>query len=346
MNYLAVETRQLPYAHGGPPVSGSIRVQPQDFVVEEVNRFDMSGQGEHLWLLVEKQERTTDAVAKLLARVAGIAPRNVSFAGFKDKNALTRQWFSLQLPGKADPDLSAVETQAAGAVRVISAVRHSRKLQRGALSGNRFVLHIRNINGDRDTLGARCRQLAHAGFPNYFMEQRFGRDGDNIATFFNKSPQDRGNNPVDSILLSSLRSFLFNEVLAQRVTDGSWNQVRGGDVMILNGTHSIFVAEETDMELPGRLASGDIHITGPMWGQGELASRATTAQLEREVAARYTDVATALEQADLRQDRRSFRHIPRDFEFSLADNVLRLSFSLPAGAYATALLRELVNYNT
>jgi tRNA pseudouridine13 synthase len=177
------------------------------------------------------------------------------------------------------------------------------------------------------------------------MEQRFGREGDNIATFLHKSPQDRGSNPVDSILLSSLRSFLFNEVLAQRVTDGSWNLAQAGDVIMLNGTHSIFVADANDEALPGRLASGDVHVTGPMWGQGELPSRGVTAQREHAVADRYPDLTVELEKARLQQDRRSFRQIPADFAYKMENDVLVLSFTLPAGAYATALLRELVNYN-
>jgi len=174
-----------------------------------------------------------------------------------------------QLPVRPIPDLSAVAAQTSGAVRVISAVRHSRKLQRGALSGNRFVLHIRDIKGDCDALGTRCRQLTQAGFPNYFMEQRFGRDGNNIATFLSKSPQDRGNKPVDSILLSSLRSFLFNEVLAQRVTDGSWNQVRGGRPWNdIYGKRTAFLWLRDRHGVTGATRTWRYSYTGPMWGRG------------------------------------------------------------------------------
>jgi tRNA pseudouridine13 synthase len=168
----------LPYAHGGPPVTGRIRVEPGDFRVDEELGFEPTGAGEHAFLLVEKIEANTEWVAKRLAGKAGVAPMNVGYAGLKDRHAITRQSFSVHLPGRPDPDWSAL---AIPGVRVLAASRHEKKLKRGAHRGNRFRIRVRDVDGDRGAVEQRLALIRERGVPNYFGEQRFGRDAGNIA---------------------------------------------------------------------------------------------------------------------------------------------------------------------
>jgi tRNA pseudouridine13 synthase len=168
----------LPWAYGTPPLQAQLRSTPDDFRVEEVLGYDADGQGEHALLWVEKRGANTDWVARELAKFAGVAPVAVGYAGMKDRHAVTRQTFSVQLAGKSDPDWS---TFPHADVKVLAATRHSRKLKRGALRGNRFVLVLRQAQGDRDAAERVLQQIAQRGVPNYYGEQRFGREGGNVA---------------------------------------------------------------------------------------------------------------------------------------------------------------------
>jgi len=208
---------ELPFAFGAPPLRGRLRSAPEDFFVEEILGYEADGAGEHAFLLVEKRGTNTEWTARELAKFAGIQPMNVGYAGMKDRHAVTRQVFTVHLPGKADPDWSALPSEE---MKILSAARHSRKIKRGALRGNRFVLVIREIEGDRAAAEERLAAIAKRGVPNYFGEQRFGLGGNNVA----QAKQMFGGRRVDrdkrSILLSAARSHIFNGVLAERVGAG------------------------------------------------------------------------------------------------------------------------------
>ncbi|MEM9209297.1 MAG: tRNA pseudouridine(13) synthase TruD, partial [Pseudomonadota bacterium] len=164
-------------ALGRPEATAVLRDSTDDFVVEEVLGFEPSGDGEHTFLFVEKRNRTTDEVAVELARHAGVPRRAVSFAGLKDKRARTRQWFSVQCPPKREIDW---HIRFARDVTILECARNRRKLRRGAHRANRFVLTLRDVRDPLDTLPTRLDALAEDGAPNYFGEQRFGRDGQNV----------------------------------------------------------------------------------------------------------------------------------------------------------------------
>lgn len=332
----------LPTAWGGPPVSGRWRVSPEDFQVTEIPLLEPAGEGEHVWLYIRKREENTDQVARQLARCAGVRARDVSYAGLKDRNAVTGQWFSVHLPGRQEPDWGMLESDR---VTLLRHARHNRKLRRGALRGNAFRIVLRDISGDAGELQRRLETVARCGVPNYFGEQRFGRAGSNLRTadqLFGQ-PALRLSRHQRGLVLSAARAYLFNQVLAHRVRDGSWNRVMPGDALQLAGSHSFFIAAANDAELQARAAAMDLHPTGPLWGRGDSPVSDASRQLEVQCLASCGSWQQGLAAAGLRQERRALRLVVADLQWSrpTADSLL-LEFSLPAGSYATSVLRELV----
>ncbi|MDE2155415.1 MAG: tRNA pseudouridine(13) synthase TruD [Xanthomonadaceae bacterium] len=330
----------LPWAYGRPPLQARLRSVPEDFRVEEILGYDADGQGEHVLLWVEKRGANTDWVARELARFAGVPPVAVGFAGMKDRHAVTRQTFSVQMAGKPDLDWS---TFPHAEVKVLAATRHSRKLKRGALRGNRFMLVMRDVQGDREAAERVLAQIALRGVPNYFGEQRFGREGGNVAQARAMFAGRRVERDKRSFLLSAARSQIFNDVLAARVERGAWDTPLDGEIWSLAGSRSWFGPEPFTEVLAGRLARADIHPSGPLWGQGEPPSQAQAGALERAAAAACQDLVDGLVAARMDQERRPLRLIPQDLTWRwLDDDALELVFELPAGAYATVVVRELV----
>ncbi|KRG83601.1 pseudouridine synthase [Stenotrophomonas daejeonensis] len=331
----------LPLAFGAPLLDAIIRSVPEDFQVDELPAFEASGEGEHLLLEIRKRGANTVAVAKRLAQWAGVAEMGVSYAGQKDRHAVTTQRFSVHLPKRVAPDLALLESDE---IHVLASTWHNRKLQRGALAGNRFRLVLRQVQGERGAIDERLRTIAARGLPNWFGEQRFGRDGGNVPAALQMFAGRRMRRDQRSMLLSAARSALFNRVLAARVEQGCWDVALDGEVWVLDGSRSVFGPEPMNDALAERLAHFDIHPSGPLWGAGEL--RSTGKALELEQAALADEQALALrvglEQAGLKQERRALRLRPASMQHAwLQDDALELSFALPPGCYATAVLHEL-----
>ncbi|HJW45170.1 MAG TPA: tRNA pseudouridine(13) synthase TruD [Lysobacter sp.] len=336
----------LPCAHGPAVLSATTRSTPADFFVEELPGFEPSGSGEHLLLTIEKRGMNTAFAAKRIAQWARVPEMGVSYAGLKDRHAVTRQRFSVHLPKKVAPDLATLESDE---LSVLDHAWHSRKLPRGALAGNRFVLVLREPRGEREAIELRMRAIAEHGVPNYFGEQRFGRDGDNVANALAMFAGRRVRREQRTLLLSAARSELFNRVLAARVNDGSWNVGLDGEVWALDGSRSVFGPEPFNDALAQRLATFDIHPSGPLWGRGELRSRGQVAEIELHALA--GDEAAALREgldaAGLAQERRALRLHPKQLVWQWLDaDALQLSFELPPGTYATVVLAELGDMNT
>ncbi|MBV6750354.1 tRNA pseudouridine(13) synthase TruD [Pseudomonas chlororaphis] len=331
-----------PRAYGDVLGSAVLKATAEDFQVDEVLDIPLSGEGEHLWLWVEKRGLNTEEAARRIAKAAGVPLRTVSYAGLKDRQALTRQWFSVQLPGKADPDLSAAQNDS---LLILKSARHKRKLQRGAHAANGFTLRLTQLNADKDGLQQRLEQIAAQGIPNYFGAQRFGHLGGNLGEARSYAarqalPEQRN---VRSRLLSTARSYLFNQVLAARVADGSWNRAQVGDLLAFTDSRSFFPAGEAECSDP-RLAILDLHPTGPQWGEGPSPAAGATFALEQAVAEREAELCQWLVKANMEHERRILRlpigrlswHYPES-------DILQLEFILPAGCFATALVRELVD---
>ncbi len=331
----------LPFAHGGPALRGRLRAVPEDFVVDERLGFSASGAGEHLLVRVEKRGANTDWIARQLAAWAGVSPAVVSYAGIKDRHAVCRQTFSVQLPGRPDPDPALLTSTE---FRVLSLERHSRKLQRGALTGNRFEIRVREVAGDRDQAGRQLAEIAARGVPNYFGEQRFGRAGDNVEQARAMFAGRRVSRPERSLLLSAARSQVFNTILAERVASGRWNQGIAGDVFQLDFRGSLFGPEPIDDALRHRIDQGEIHPTGLLPGDGELRVTDDALAIEQVACAATADLCEGLRKARVEVARRALRLKPRDFDWRFEDDALVVAFELPAGAYATSVLREVVDW--
>ncbi len=302
-----------------------------------------SGDGEHLWLEIEKRAMNTVDVAAKLARLAEVPVRSVGFGGLKDRNAVTRQPFSIQLPGRKDPDWSAWSDEG---MRVINATRHHRKIQRGRLAGNRFELVVRELEGDREEMEDRLRRVAHLGVPNGFGEQRFG--GNNIARahrLFRGELRRKPSKSKRSFYLSAARSLIFNQVLERRIASGTWNKVVDGEIVMLDGTRSTFAADAADPDIKARCKAQDLHPTGPLVGEGESEASGAVAELEQQVISGQHELAEGLAKFRLNTERRPLRMRVIDLQWAfIEDAALVLRFSLRSGCYATAVLRELLEY--
>jgi tRNA pseudouridine13 synthase len=330
---------RLPRAYGDAVLTARFRVAPEDFFVEELPAFEPAGQGEHLLLTIEKRGMNTAFAAKRIAQWAGIPEMGIGYAGMKDRHAVTRQRVSVHLPKRVAPDLDTLQSDD---LRVLESHWHNRKLPRGALAGNRFVLTPRDVQGDRDAIETRLASIRDHGLPNYFGEQRFGRDGDNVEAARCMFAGQRVKREQRSIFLSAARSELFNAVLAARIDAGNWRDGAEGEVWMLDGTHSVFGPEPLSAELQERAARLDIHPTGPLWGAGELRSSQIVRSIEEAATAPFADLRAGLEKADMKQERRALRVRVSGLHWDWPEEaVLQLNFVLAPGAYATGLLAEL-----
>jgi tRNA pseudouridine13 synthase len=334
------EMTTLPCTHGGPAGRAQLRAAPEDFLVQEWLGWEADGEGDHLLLRVRKRGANTLWVAKQLARLANIDPRDVGFAGLKDRDAVAEQAFTVPVRSAIGEGWLGV---AGDGFAVVSAARHRRKLKRGALKGNDFTIALRAFSGDPQLLERRLQAIATQGVPNYFGPQRFGRDGNNLRTALawfaeGVAPADRWQR---SFALSAARSAIFNAVLAQRVRDGSWSRLLPGEIVNLDGSGSVFVADAVDAALEERCRQLDIHPTGPMWG-GPASASGAAAAIEAEVGARHDALAQGLSRAGLEPERRALRLRVDRLEWTIDDDVVQLRFRLFRGAFATAVLHELI----
>lgn len=329
-----------PYLYGKPSTQGVVKSCPEDFIVQEHIKVTHSGEGEHLWLHLRKREMNTQFLADCLADWAGVAKRDVAYAGLKDRHAVTEQWFSIQLPGKADPDFSQLNLEG---VELLDAKRHDQKIRPAVIQSNRFTLCVRELT-QADALMARWQQICNTGIPNYFGEQRFGREGGNVAKardmFAGKRVRSKH---LRGLYLSAARSYLFNQLLAERICTNSLLHPLAGDCMMLAGSRSFFFyrGEEDTAE---RLASGDIRIALPLWGEGLDKMDPALAERCQAALADDADIMTGLQDARVKLAYRPVLLKPEDADLQINETTAQLQFTLPSGAYATTLLRELVDY--
>jgi len=319
-----------------------IRTVVDDFFVDELPLYEPAGDGSHTFVRIEKRERNTEEVARALARAADVTPRDVGYAGRKDRRAVTRQWFSV--PG-LDPT-QALALSIPG-VRVLEAKRHPHKLRTGQLRGNRFAIVVRGVDAVMSARAAtRLDEIRRLGLPNRFGTQRFGRDADNAergrAVLEGRlRPRDRR---AARFLVSALQSAVFNEVLTQRPL--ALDEIEPGEVAQVVDSGGLFLVEDAAREAL-RAGRFEISATGPIFGSGGRDPSPTGAPAERECAAAaalgVTEelVASAPAGLRLRGARRAFRTPLPDAELRSDGDALRLCFSLAAGSYATVLVEEL-----
>jgi tRNA pseudouridine13 synthase len=339
-----------PTAWGDALATGVLRSTPDDFQVEEILGFEASGAGPHALLRVRKRGANTEWVARELARAAGCKPFEVGYAGLKDRNAVTTQWFTVPRGRRAAQEFAGLCGEG---YEVLASAEHQRKLPRGALEGNRFEITVRQFQCDPVALAERLALLRRAGVPNYFGEQRFGREAGNLVAVLAEATrlaggsggarsrgaargEDRG------FVLSAARSLIFNAILAERVERGTWNCLLPGDVANLDGRGSVFAVPVTDEELGARCATLQIHPTAPLVGDGETPAAGEPRLLEESVAARFPEALAVIRAARMNAERRATRIRIRDLDFDYGGQVLRLRFALAAGSFATTVLREII----
>lgn len=308
-----------PRAHGTMVGAGVLRTVNADFCVAENLGASPSGMGQHVWLHLENDGDNTAWIAGALAGAAGIAVKDVGYCGLKDRRALTRQWFSIDLAGRPMPDWRTLPPS----ISVLMASRATAKLRRGVHDGNTFVIRIREFRGSATALEERVRRIAGVGVPNYFGEQRFGYALGNLtlATNVLSGRKGRHSRPQRSIALSAARSWMFNDILAERVRTHRWQNV-----------------------LVGEQAVGDSPGAG-LYGRGRIEGMGMGASIERAAFARYRQWTEGLERVGAHMERRALVCKPIGLQASIRDEIATLQFSLARGQYATAVLREIIDYN-
>ncbi len=326
-------------AHGEALFSACIRSRPEDFRVTEQLGFEPDGNGEHDLLLLEKTSTNTEWLARQLARFAGVSARDVGYCGLKDRHAICRQWFSVYTRG-ARPDWSGLALEG---VRLIQASRHRRKLRRGSHRGNHFRIRLARLSSVPSTaeLTARIDAIAARGVPNYFGPQRFGRNGENLelaAALFAGAKLRRDKR---GFAISAARARIFNAILSHRVGTGTWERILPGELANLDGSGSVFEVQAIDDEIERRVRAFDIHPTGPLWGtSGSSETSAEVAAIEAAVASEFGVLTEGLCAAGVSAAVRPLRVRPSALGLRRDKSSVELTFWLPKGSFATALLAE------
>lgn len=324
-----------------PAAQAVLRAQAEDFRVDEDLGFAPSGEGPHTLVRLRKRDLDTERVALRLADLSGVQAAHIGFAGRKDRRAVATQWFSVPQPWQA----GWTAALAGRGIEVLQHAPHGRKLRRGALRANRFAITLRAFEGERSAVESALERISRLGVPNYFGEQRFGREGANLRNAARLFAGRRMGRSQRGLALSAVRAWLFNRVTAWRVTDGSWQRALPGEPLMLHGSRSFFIADRIDGDLAHRLLSGDVHPSAPLWGRGALQSAGVCARREAQVLTPCAEWCAGLERAGLKQERRALRLQPEDLRWRwLEGEALRLDFTLPRGTFATAVLREVVRY--
>ncbi|MGL5457669.1 MAG: tRNA pseudouridine(13) synthase TruD [Citrobacter telavivensis] len=337
------EFDNLTYLHGKPQSTGLLKASPEDFVVVEDLGFEPDGEGEHILVRILKSGCNTRFVADALAKFLKIHVREVSFAGQKDKHAVTEQWLCARVPGKEMPDLGAFQLEGC---KVLEYARHKRKLRLGALKGNAFTLVLREVS-HRDEVESRLQAINTGGVPNYFGAQRFGIGGSNLQGALRWAQSDapvRDRNKR-SFWLSAARSALFNQIVSERLKKTDFNQVVDGDALQLAGRGSWFVATQEELaELQRRVDEKELMVTASLPGSGEWGTQRDALAFEQSAIAEECELQSLLLREKVEASRRAMLLYPQQLSWNWWDDVtVELRFWLPAGSFATSVVRELIN---
>lgn len=330
---------KLNYLYTQPQTQGRLKAECEDFIVCEELGYELTGEGEFVAVKIRKTNSNTLFVAEKLAKFFGISERNVSYAGLKDRHAITEQWFCLHLIGKEIPDFSNFECEG---VEILKVTRHNRKIRIGALAGNYFEILLRDVKENED-LNNRLKQIQAVGFPNYFTEQRFGRDGHNLtqALRWANGEINVKDRKKRSFYLSAARSEIFNLVVSERIKNGLIGQVQKNDYVQLSGSNSFFCVKSEDIaQIQARLEANDVLLTAPLIGEKSLEDDCNPT--EKTIIKQHTALLELMKKERMKAARRAILCKPKNLEWKFEQNGLRLKFFLNSGSYATALVRELI----
>ncbi|MFY8273034.1 tRNA pseudouridine(13) synthase TruD [Pseudoalteromonas sp. SSDWG2] len=336
MNEFGDPLANLNYLYGKPSATAVFKQQPEDFIVDEELGFELDGSGEHVCLHIIKRGINTVALAKRIAKLAKTSPKNVSFAGQKDRQGVCSQWFSVPVPVKTNIDFSALNDEQ---VFVAKQVRHGRKLRTGCHRGNRFTITLRDVSNPLDVLSR--INAVRQGVPNYFGEQRFGHGGHNLTMaqrmFDGEVIRDR---KLRSMVISAARSYIFNAIVSLRVAEHGLAKTLRHEVFMLSGSNAFF-NDAITVENIRRLVEGDIELSAPLAGKGDKG----LVDEEKNWLKPYQNWVEGLADIGLKTERRMLRLYPENLTVKMPnETTIELGFSLKKGCFATAVLRELVDY--
>lgn len=332
---------QFSYLLGTPKAKAKIKVTADDFHVIEQLGFPLTGSGEHLMLRIRKRGENTSFVANELAKVCGVKSRDIGWAGLKDRHAVTEQWLSVYLPKSDAPDFFRFLEQYPQ-IEILEQTRHNKKLKPGDLLGNQFMLRLTEVT-DVDAVIERLEAIKHSGVPNYYGSQRFGRNGSNLteARRWGKENVRSRNQNQRSLLLSSARSWIFNQIVSARIEQGVFDQLLNGD-MIVRGEESVVVTTENKTALQHEVLSGKAMITAALAGDNALPTVEQALALEQAFLDSEDQLMALVRNNRMRHDRRAIKLYPNNLTWQVDENTVIVGFELPAGAFATSVLREVI----
>jgi tRNA pseudouridine13 synthase len=335
---------KLAYPYDVALINGLVKGQASDFRVTEELGFQPTGEGEHLLLFIEKSMMTTHELIERVAHDFSLKTRDIGYCGLKDKLAVTRQWLSLYLPGQ----MHSLKLPSVADYHLLDHNWHGKKLRPGTHRSNHFEVVVRDVESMPETTRHQLDMIRQQGIANYFGEQRFGRQGDNVEqalrAFSNPRRARKLSRSKRSLYLSALRSFLFNRVLSSRIEQGIWNRPVAGDVFMLSGSQSIFY-EPIDDELLERYYRQDISSTISLHGAGNRLLQSRAREIEDAVLAEHEDIGQCLLQAKAKLQMRAVRVAVTDLRVEFDENaaILRIEARLPRGSYFTTLLDHFID---
>lgn len=331
----------LAYLCGQPTAKAKIKARPEHFKVFEQLGYQFSGQGEQVMVQIRKTGENTSFVANELAKACGVKSKDVSWAGLKDRHAVTEQWLSVHLPQGKFPNLAQFEAQYPS-IKVLAMQRHNKKLRPGALQGNRFEVTLSEVS-DVDDVLQRLQTVAQQGVPNYFGNQRFGREGNNLheARRWGRENVRTRNQNQRSLYLSSARSWIFNHIVSARIEAGCFNRFIDGDIA-LQGNEQSLVEANMLSEWNAQLAQGQAAISAALAGDNALPTRNDALALEQPQLDAEPDLIKLIAGNRMRHDRRAVSLMPQNLSWEVDGDQITLRFALDAGSFATSIVRELV----
>ena len=329
------------WLYGKPVATGKLKQLPEHFIVKEVLGFTFTGKGEHLMVKIRKTGENTKYVANELAKFCGVKSKDISWAGLKDRHAITEQWLSVHLPKSDHLKFALFEATHPG-VEILEMTRHNKKLRPGDLLGNSFQLIATEVTDMEDVL-ARLEKVKLTGVPNYFGAQRFGHEGNNVteARRWGRENVRTRDNTKRSFYLSAARSWIFNHIVSQRITEGYFTQPIDGDILLDENGRTVNenVTSEENIQ---KVQNGDWSISAALAGDNQLPTSETALTLEQPQLDAEPDLMALIRGNRMRHERRAVELHPENLSWSAEGDTLTLNFSLTSGSFATVIMRELL----
>ncbi len=331
----------LAYLCGKPTAKGKIKAKTEHFKVVENLGYEFSGSGEHLMVFIRKTGENTSFVANELAKACGVKSKDVSWAGLKDRHAVTEQWLSVHLPSGEYPNLALFQ-QKHPSVEILSMTRHNKKLRPGDLAGNGFEVTLSEVT-DVEEVVKRLEVVAQQGVPNYFGNQRFGKDGNNLteARRWGRDNVRTRNQNQRSMYLSTARSWIFNQIVSSRIEKGCFEHFIEGDIALYNGEQQLIDAKNIG-EYNERLSQDKAQVSAALAGDNALPTQAHALAIEQEFLDSEEDLMKLIRGNRMRHDRRAIALKPQGLSWEVDNDSITLTFSLDAGSFATSIVRELI----